>query len=427
MTTPRNPGDLLQSDFDAGVARTDTTSPDDFDEVDDYYFKAGLEFVFLSQHLFKLETSFRNRKKKSFGTFSGGYFDADTQTDIYTLSPQLVLKQDAGLFSNRITVGADYSKSEQDYDSYSEYFGFPSQIEATLEKESRAYFFHDELGIGKHLSVSGGYRVDRAVFTYKPASPSEKTLDEEGFTLGGNYAFNEKSHVYVSYTRSFRYPVLDEQFSYFTNTVDTAIDAQTSDNVEIGVSAEITSGFDATLNLFRTETDNEIFYNPSSYANENMEGTAIRQGAELTLAWKNETTAVSGTYTRTAAEFDGGSFDGKEVPFVPGQQATVKISHTLGWGLTLGMDAVYVGESYLISDFQNNFDQADAYTVVNAKVKYDWHGYTFFVDLNNLFNEEYNAYSAVGYNSATFSNEPGYYPSPEFNFLLGVTARFGAR
>ena len=422
----RNPGDLLQSDFDAGAERTDTTSPDDFDEVDDYYVKAAVEVFFLSDQVFKIETSYRNRDKNSFGTFSGGFFDADTETDIAIVSPRLIFKHHIGRCSNRMIIGADYSKSEQDYDSFSEFFGAPSEIKATLEKESRGFFIHDVLGIGDHLNLSGGYRDDRAKFSYEPSTPSRRTLDEEAYTLGANYKLNARSHVYASFTRGFRYPVLDEQFSYFSNTVDTTLDPQTSDNVEIGLAVEVFDGLIAGVNYFRTDTDDEIFYNPVSFANENIDGTTVRKGVELTAEWRYEAISLSGSYTRTETKFAGGPYDDNEVPFVPAHKATAKAAYRFDCGLSLGLDAVYIGKSYLISDFENQFEETDAYTVVNAKIQYDWHRYTFFADLNNLFDESYSAYSSVGLNPTTFEEEPGFYPSPKFNFMVGVAARFGA-
>ena len=423
----RNPGSLFQQDLESGVARTSTTTPDDFDRVDDYYVKAGLELDFLSDQLFKLETSYRNRDKKSYGTFSGGFFESNTETDIYSVSPQLILTHGSGAFSNRAVVGADYSKSEQDFDNHSDFFGSITEIDATLEKEDSAYFVHDELGIGEQFAISGGYRSDRAVYTYTPGTPAERTLDEESYTAGVNYILGRNSHVYGSYTRSFRYPVLDEQFSYFTSTVDTTLKPQTSDDFEVGASIEIAKGLVAGANLFRIDTEEEIFYNPVSYANENMGGTSIRQGAKLSIAWQREKLSLSGSYTRTETEFDGGPYDGKEVPFVPADRATARASYSLGWGVTLDLDATYVGKSYLISDFENIYGKADAYTVVNAKVQYAWRRYTFFADLNNLFNEKYSSYGAVGYNSAEGRYEPAYYPSPEFNFLVGVSVRLGGK
>ncbi len=418
----RNPGSLFQSQLDSGVARTHTNTPDDFDHVGDYYLKAGLEFDLTADHQFKLETSYRNREKKSFGTFGGGYFDADTDTDIYTASPQLVFNHRLGAVSNRLIAGGDYSKSKQNFDNLSEFFGSLSQIKARLEKEDIAYFVHDELGIGEHLAISGGYRSDRAVFSY---SPGKRILDEEAYSAGINYGFSDRSHVYGSYTRSFRYPVLDEQFSYFTSTVDTTLDPQVSDDIELGASVKVLKSLVATVNVFRIETEDEIFFNPFTYVNQNLDGTAIRQGAELGLAWQGKSLRLSGSYTRTETEVDGGMFDGKQIPFVPVSKATAGAAYQFEQGLYLGLDAVYGGQSYLISDLGNSQDKAEAYTVVNAKVKYRWGRYTFFADLNNLFNEQYAAYSVYGYNPEIFDYESAFYPSPEFNVLVGVTARFG--
>ena len=64
--------------------------------------------------------------------------------------------------------------------------------------------------------LSGGYRYDRADFKFKPSTPDSTTTEEHAFTAGINYNFLRKSYMYVSFARSFRYPVLDEFFNFFT-------------------------------------------------------------------------------------------------------------------------------------------------------------------------------------------------------------------
>jgi len=420
----RNPGALLQSELNAGISRKDTTHPLDFDKIEDYYVKAGAELSILSNDAFRLEASWRNRDKSSFGTFAQGlFFDADTQTDMLAISPQLIFKEDFGGVSNRVVLGFDYTQAEQDYDS----IGTFGPIKATLEKYNRAYFVHDELGIGNHLTLSGGYRWDRARFRFEPADVATKTRDEEAFDVGINYAFSSRSHLYASFTSGFRYPVLDEQFNYATSTVNTNLKPQKSDNYETGGSIEVIQGLLVLFNLFRIETEDEVFYNPIALSNDNMEDETIRQGVELGLAWQWKGLQTGAGYTYTDTEFDGGLFDGNEVPNVPRHLSTAYINYAFKWGLFLGVDAIYVGKRYLISDFENAFDKAESYTVVNAKVKYDWRWLTFFVNLNNIFDKEYSAYSGLSFNMTTFTLEPGFYPSPEFNVLAGVTARFGGK
>ncbi len=421
----RNPGALLQSELDAGAERTDTLYPDDFSKFEDYYAKAGLEMDMLSNDMFKLETSYRNRESTYFGTFSGGWFDADTTTDIWTVSPQLIFRGDFDGISNHVTIGTDITQAEQDYDSMSEFFGFPSQTVASMEKENIAFYVHDRLGVGDRLSLSGGYRNDRVTYRYEHTSPSEKILDEESATAGINYGFGPGSHIYASFSQGFRYPVLDEQFSYYTSTVDTRLQPQRSRNYEVGGACRIVTALGVRLNLFRTETKDEIFYNAAAYANQNMEGKTIRQGAEAGFDWRWKALHIGVGYTYTDTEFDGGIYDGKQIPAVPRDRATARIGYTIAGGLFVGADATYVGERFLISDFNNDEDKAQDYTVVNAKIQYDWRWLSFFVDLNNVLDEEYSSFSGLQYNAATFSYEPGYYPAPGFNALAGVRGHFG--
>ena len=61
-------------------------------------------------------------------------------------------------------------------------------------------------------------------------------MSEDLLTAGANYNFYDKSSIYIRLeTRSFRYPVLDEIFNFFTNTIDTTLIPQTSDNYEFGI------------------------------------------------------------------------------------------------------------------------------------------------------------------------------------------------
>jgi outer membrane receptor protein involved in Fe transport len=97
------------------------------------------------------------------------------------------------------------------------------------------------------------------------------------------------------------------------------------------------------------------------------------------------------------------------------------MGYRFDFGLLVGFDGIYVGQRFFISDFENAFEKQKAYTVVNAKLEYAWHQLMFFVNFNNIFNETYTSYGVLG----LFPTERAYYPSPEFNVLAGVRARFG--
>jgi outer membrane receptor protein involved in Fe transport len=420
----RNPGALLQSELDAVAEPTDTRYPDDFSKCEDYYAKAGFEKDMLSNDMFKLETSYRNRETTRFETYSGRRLDADTTTDIWTVSPQLVFRGDFDGISNHVTMGVDFTRATQDVDNTSSSGGSET---GALEKDNIAYYFHDRLGVGDKIFLSGGYRHDRVKFKYDyEDEKSNNIIDEEAANIGINYAFGPGSKLYGSFTQGFRYPVIDEQFDYKRNNeVDPDLQPQRSRNYEAGGSVQIVAGFVTRLNLFRTETKDEIFYNSVASKNQNMDGKTIRQGAEVGFDWHWKALSIVAGYTFTRTEFDGGDYDGNEVPAVPRDRATAGIGYTTAGGLFVGADAVYVGERFLLSDFDNDFDKAEDYIVVNAKIRYDWRWFSFFVDLNNVLDEKYSTFSELRYNASTLSHEPGFYPAPKFNVLAGVRGRFG--
>lgn len=425
----RNPGALIDDDYDAGKERTDTTHPDDFDRVQDQYVKTGLALDILSNDTFKIDASLRNRDKESHGTFTGGtyVFDADTQSDIITASAQLIFREDFEGVANQVVLGYDYTDGEQSYDSlsYDSISDTYDPIRTDLRKVNSAYFIQDTLRVGDHLSLDMGYRSDRAVFKYKDAQRSERIFDEAAYDFGINYMFKRNTHLYFAYNHGFRYPVMDEQFNYFYSTVNTSVDPQLSDNFEVGAAMEALPGLTFTTNCFRIETRHEIFFNasPDVYDNDNMEGKTLRQGIELGVRWLGRAMQAGLGFTYTDTEMDDGPYQGKQVPNVPNHKATANLAYQWAMGLSLGMDAVYVGERFLISDLNNSQDKAEAYTLVNAKAQYEWQSIVFFLNLNNLFNTSYSAYNVLTYNDL-WEEVAGEYPSPEFNFMLGFTMRY---
>jgi iron complex outermembrane receptor protein len=246
-------------------------------------------------------------------------------------------------------------------------------------------------------------------------------MSEDLFTAGANYNFQDKSSIYISFARSFRYPVLDELFNFFTSTIDTTLIPQTSDNFEFGIRHYFTESLFANVNVFRIDTENEIFYNPTSFANENLDGETRRDGIEFSVTKTFDKVTLSGNYTFTDATIRNGQFADKDFPNVPKHKGTISSLFALGKGFSLNIDGIYVGERPFISDFSNNFEDQEDYLIVNAKLKYQWKKITAFLNINNITDEEYSEYGGI----STFPiNEPGFFPSPKINFLAGISVGF---
>jgi iron complex outermembrane receptor protein len=419
------PGALKASDFAAGASRTDTTHPDDFSDVDDYYIKLLPEIFFLEDSLFKFDLSLRERDSTFFSSFTGGSFEGDTEIKTAIASPQFIFKEQVFGFDNNLTFGIDYVKSEEDILNTTFFMGFPSTDKFSLEKENHGYYIHDEIFLLENLALSGGYRYDKVEYRFDPSTPDETDFDENLFTAGINYNFFTDSYVYFSFAESFRYPVLDEIFDFFTNTIDATLVPQTSDNYELGIRHYFTQTLWAGLNLFRIDTEDEIFFDPTGGpfgfgANENFDDETRRDGVEVAAGIKFDQISLRASYTYTDAEILGGRFAGNDVPSVPEHMATFDSIFDLGRGFMLGLNGIYVGTRFFESDWANAFPKQDDYVVLNAKFKYNWKKYTAFLDINNILDEEYSEFGVL----SSTPVEPAFYPSPEINFLVGISAAF---
>jgi iron complex outermembrane receptor protein len=411
------PGALRESEL-AGRSRSDSVNPHDFLNTEDYYFKGGVEADFREEVLFKIDTSFRRRSFQSYSNFTGGNFLGETVLDNLQISPRLVFKNRLGeRFDNKLIIGMDFLYADEKIQNDSLFFGSRSTAGFNLDKTGYGWYIHDEIAVLKDLTISGGYRLDRAVFTFTPGTPGKTVFSEHAFTSGVNYRFLKQSQIYFNYNRSFRYPVLDEQFSFFTNTV-LALQPQRSDAYESGVKHQVTPNLAAGIHFFHIDTAGEIFYNPYTYGNENLDGKTRREGIELSLNWRaldRLSFFMAYTYLFTAV-VDGGQFDGKRIPTVPRHKAAAGVLVSFTKDMSLNLAGIYTGGRPFSGDFQNRFSDQESCFVLNAKLQYRWSRFKAYLSVNNLLDRKYSEYGAIG----TFPEEKAYYPSPELNALIGL-------
>ena len=113
-------------------------------------------------------------------------------------------------------------------------------------------------------------------------------------------------------------------------------------------------------------------------------------------------------------------YDENDFPNVPEHQASATAVIDLWKPFILSVNSNYIGRRTFISDFNNNFTDQEDYVVVNAKLQYKCKNVTAFLDINNLFDREYDEYGVLG----GFPLERAYYPSPGTNFMTGVSVDF---
>jgi len=411
------PGALKESDFEAGVSRTASLHPDDHADVEDYYFKVVPEVSLFNNVVFKVDMSFRKRSFFSFASGDFGDFSGDSDIKTVIASPQIIIRNTANKAKNILTAGLDYVKADEDIVNKSLFFGVSSTGIFDLHKENYGYYLHDEVNIADKFFLSAGYRYDKARFSFNPSTPENTDMHKNLFTAGVNYKFYGESYVYFSFQRSFRYPLLDELYSFFNNTINTNLRPQSTDDYEIGVRHYFTDNIYASLNFFRIETDNEIFFNPVTYNNENLDGETRREGTEFSFFVKPADWLTLKTgYAYLNSEIKGSSFNGNDVPNVPKHKAFASAVTYLGKGFTMTINGIYVGERPFISDFSNDFAEQKSYLVLNSKLQYHWKALDAFLNINNLTNTKYSEFGVIG----GFPLERSFYPSPRLNVLAGV-------
>lgn len=415
------PGALKESDFAKGVSRTGSLHPDDFSTTNDYYVKLTPEIYFKGDNVFRIDTSFRKRDFLSFSSGDWGSFLGDSGIKTTVVSPVVILKQNFDKTKNTLIAGVDYQETDNDIVNTSVFLGFPSVGNFTLKKENYGYYLHDEANIAEVVNLSAGYRHDRANFSFSPSTPHSITMSNDAYTAGVTYPYFKKSYMYASYSRSFRNPVSDELFSFYTNTINTALVPQTSDNYEAGLRHYITDNIYVHLNVFWLDTDKEIIFNPETYQNENLDGLTRRNGVELSVSAKatNDLT-LRGSFSFISAKIKEGVFSGKDVPNVPKQKLTMDITYNINKAATAILNGTYIGERPFISDFSNGFSDQSSYVLLNAKFKYQWKVLTAFVDINNLTNKAYSEFGVIG----GIPLEKAFYPSPKRNILIGMSLEF---
>jgi len=185
------------------------------------------------------------------------------------------------------------------------------------------------------------------------------------------------------------------------------------------------------MTLFWVDMTNEIFYNPYTYTNTNFPKTR-RQGIEIGAKVKPlqqvtlfdamprlRNLTLWGNYTYLKPTLQADSLSGNEIPGVPRQKGSVGADIEIWKGLSFNTRANFVGSRYAISDWENKAEKWSGYYSIDAKLSYTWKGLKAFIGVNNVTNQKYSEYVVVNAAAAPF-----FYPSPERNFIGGVSYTF---
>jgi len=216
------------------------------------------------------------------------------------------------------------------------------------------------------------------------------------------------THAYVRAAESFRFPVLDEMWSYYTGSI-TLLRPQAGQHVELGFSTAL-GPTTLEANAFRILLTDEIGFNNATFANENLDPT---RHSGFNLGWRaayGERASLRLGWTYRDTSFRAGAYDGNAIPEVPRNSVTLVTLLRVAEQQQLGLDGVYTGERYFGNDYANIGKTMPSNTRWKLHYTYAPSTWKLRLTIDNLTNV---STADIGYYNSYSPNPYYYYPLPE--------------
>ncbi|MDH5488021.1 MAG: TonB-dependent receptor, partial [Gammaproteobacteria bacterium] len=414
----------------------------------DYSDQAGFSVV-AGQHRFLdadkeviVDAGFRRKNQKAFfdDYAFGGMFANYVDTTLATASFTPRLKSRNNLFglAGEATFGVDYYHSQYDSNRSLDLSTAGTPIHRLdVSQSSIAIYGQNTSDIREHAALTTGIRWQRVTMeahdifdssapggAFGSGAPDRHSAhNEHMLNLGIRHRVNKSWSVYAKAARSVRFATVDEFFQTDPNNflqTFSPLEPQTGESFDLG--AEFAYGetrFGA--NIFHMNLRNEIHFNPTTFANENLDPTR-RRGLTLSAIRKlSEDTRVSANYGYTRAAFREGAFAGNEVPLVPKHTGSLSMIWQVSHGLVFSAAARYTGNKRFDNDQTNTFSRIPSYSSMDIKLMGEQRPWKWQAGINNLLNKEAFDY---GIRSTSSPNTYNAYPLPERNLSVSLGRDF---
>ncbi|MCR5413580.1 MAG: TonB-dependent receptor [Kiritimatiellae bacterium] len=428
-----------------------TASPGDFYRRRTWGFNSAAEGVVNDENRARLDFSFSTSAMKSRSFTSGSYTDynpADWSAatvewsddyrmfyDLYSVeaAPQWINSSDVFGLSNEIVLGSMWRwdrlhGTNRDRGEYSPDFWSSSGLRRDkyeYNRKSMAFFAQDTLRLCDSLAVEAGGRWQRTWNENTALVSPRRTLDAYAADAALLFTPVEGLKTYVRLSRYFRNPFLDEN-PYKNYKAQKILSPETGWRADVGADWRFAREFRVSGNIFVSRTKHEIMYDKFlEGTNVNSPSPVVRGGFTVAGAWEREKVAGARVgYTFVKAEFDGGPYDGNDVPMAP--ESTVVASGRVwlwdecfvfgGWR--------YASARRAYSDFPNGGSRLASAGVFHAGVQYapEWEwlkGLKVGVVVDNLFDKRYADLAVRAQSGGTV-----YYPAAGRSVMFTVSFEF---
>jgi iron complex outermembrane receptor protein len=279
-----------------------------------------------------------------------------------------------------------------------------------------AEYVSADIALGKATTLNMGLRNQRVEFDLKNtnllSSTTSKDSDNNTLTawdISLSHNHNYGARNYVRLAKSFRFPVLDETWSYFTGNI-TLLKPQTGRHIEIGTRHRLGNGLLYSVDLFRIKLSDEIGYDSASFTNVNFDDTVHRGGNFKLRVPVDKRLDLQASAAYRKSYFSSGPNDGKTVPLVPRKSLTLSAQFHLPANNNIGVDAVHTGSRYFSDDLSNAGKRMPAYTRLDLNYDHRFSNITLKAAIKNVTNTNQ---ADFGLYNPFAANPYFYYPLPE--------------
>ena len=360
-----------------------------------------------------LETDLTLRRGNGQGRLSGTAFTQDRKT--WSLNPRAsgVLSLPAG--QGLIVTGVDLTRTEYSILA----FGPQSDDQRMLDIYAQA-----TLPLAAALEFTAGARHARVknvlLDSFGAGTPVDVKDARSAWQAGLAWKPVAGLRLFTRYDANFRFAKADEFFSQFPPVIvgSNPLQTQTGDTYELGAEWK-QDRYSLQGTVYQLDLDNEISFNPGTFANFNLDDTR-RRGIALQGEWQvieKLRLALGGQYLD--AEMINGPFAGNRVPLVARKTGRLAATLTLPQELSALVELQATGRRPFDSDFSASNAPLPGHAVVNLALNAERGAWTASARVNNLLDREYSEYGVIA-----FGGIPNFYPSPELNFGLNLGYSF---
>ena len=373
----------------------------------------------------RLTQTFSRRHLQSRGY---GYWYTDYDIYSYEFTPEWINTTRLGAFDNELIVGATFRYDRNDAANWGTSSWGYSHSKYEYDRQTMGFYAQDTFKIAEDIALEIGGRYERSWNKCTMAADPRRAYDLTAWDAALNFTPVDGLKAYAKFSNFYRMPFIDE-VAYYSR--EDLLSPEHGWRADVGFDWSFLEEFNVAGNAYVSRTKNEIFYNPlfpyMSYGypafgdNVNSPSPVLREGFDLRASWeKDKVAGVSLAYSFVDAEFDGGEFDGNDVPMVARSVVSANGRVWLWDDCFVFGGYRYRTDCRSTSDFANEYEKIPSFGLFHVGVQYSptcfgLDGLTLAFTVDNLFDKNYCDYSTYG---------TAFWPGAGRNYMFTIRYEF---